>query len=128
MIVGVGLDLCLISRMARALGRSGDRFAARVFTDEERRYCDSRPAPAQHYAARFAAKEAILKALRVPDGLRWHELEVVHSLKGGPGIELHGAARQAADRLGIATLHVSLTHQGDVASAVVIAESHGETS
>jgi len=128
MIVGVGLDLCLISRMERALSRSAGRFAARVFTDGERSYCDSRSSPGQHYAARFAAKEALLKALSVPDGLRWHELEVVQSPNGGPAITLHGAARQAAERLGIARLHVSLTHQGDMASAVVIAERNGEPS
>lgn len=122
MIVGVGLDLCLISRMERALSRSDGRFAARVFTDGERQYCDGKASPSQHYAARFAAKEAILKALHVPDGLSWHELEVIQGSNGGPAIALHGAARQAAERLGVSKLHVSLTHQGDSASAVVIAE------
>ena len=125
MIVGVGLDLCLISRMARALSRSEGRFAARVFTADEQLYCDARAEPAQHYAARFAAKEAILKALGVPDGLRWHELEIVKTASGGPRIVLHGAAQQAADRLHVAQLHLSLTHQGDAACAVVIAESLG---
>ena len=75
MIVGVGLDLCLISRMARALSRSEGRFAARVFTAEERQYCDERAAPAQHYAARFAAKEAILKALKILRRLRCATLQ-----------------------------------------------------
>lgn len=122
MIVGVGLDLCLISRMERALLRSDGRFATRVFTEAERRYCDGKASPSQHYAARFAAKEAILKALHVPDGLSWHELEIVQGSHGGPAIALHGAAQQAADRLGVRRLHVSLTHQGDSASAVVVAE------
>jgi holo-[acyl-carrier protein] synthase len=122
MIVGVGLDLCLISRMERALSRSDGRFAARVFTDGERKYCDGKANPGQHYAARFAAKEAILKALHVPDGLSWHELEVIQGSHGGPAIALHGAARQAAEQLGVSRLHISLTHQGDSASAVVIAE------
>ncbi len=125
MIVGVGLDLCLISRIERALSRSAGRFAARVFTDGERSYCDSRSAPGQHYAARFAAKEALLKALSVPDGLSWHELEVVQSPNSGPSLVLHGAAQQAALRLGVTKLHLSLTHQGDMASAVVIAERSG---
>lgn len=127
MIVGIGLDLCLISRMALALQRSGGRFAERVFTPVERRYCDGRATPAQHYAARFAAKEALLKALGVPDGLRWQELEVAQTAGGGPQLVLYGAARQAADRLGVHRLHLSLTHQGDSACAVVIAETIGGT-
>ncbi len=122
MIVGVGLDLCLISRMEKALARSGGRFAARIFTPEERRYCEGRAQPAQHFAARFAAKEAILKALGVPDGLSWHELEVGHQPSGGPHVLLHGAAAQAATQRGVSKLHLSLTHQGDAACAVVIAE------
>ena len=122
MIVGVGLDLCLISRMEKALARSGGRFAARVFTANERRYCESRAQPAQHFAARFAAKEALLKALGVPEGLSWHELEIAQRPSGGPQVALHGVAAQAATRLGISHLHVSLTHQGDAACAVVIAE------
>lgn len=126
MIVGVGLDLCLISRMERALSRSDGRFKTRVFTEQERRYCDGKASPGQHYAARFAAKEAILKALHVPDGLSWHELEVIQGAHGGPAIALHGAAQQAADRLGVSRLHLSLTHQGDAASAVVIAERGGD--
>ncbi len=122
MIVGVGLDLCLISRMEKAIARSGGRFAARVFTAEERRYCEGRAQPAQHFAARFAAKEAILKALGVPDGLSWHELEVGQKPAGGPKVQLHGAAARAATERGVSVLHLSLTHQGDAACAVVIAE------
>lgn len=128
MIVGVGLDLCLVSRMEKAITRSGGRFAARVFTSDERRYCESRAQPAQHFAARFAAKEAILKALGVPEGLSWHELEIAQRPSGGPQVVLHGVARQAALALGISVLHLSLTHQGDAACAVVIAERWAEAS
>ena len=122
MIAGVGLDLCLVSRLERALSRNGNRFAARLFTDGERRYCETRAIPAQHFAARFAAKEAALKALSVPAGLSWHELEVVHTDSGQPKLALHGAAKDAAQARGICALHLSVTHQGDAACAVVIAE------
>lgn len=122
MIVGLGIDLCPIGRMAQALGRHGGRFEERVFTAAERAYCAGHGRPAQHYAARFAAKEALLKALRVPPGLRWHELEVQSGDGGAPALQLHGAARRAAERLGVARLHLSLSHSGDMAAAVVVAE------
>ncbi|MCS6915039.1 MAG: holo-ACP synthase [Myxococcales bacterium] len=122
MIVGVGIDLCPISRMRRALERHGGRFEERVFTEAERAYCRARGEPAQHFAARFAAKEALLKALGVPGGLSWHELEVVSTEDGAPGLRLWGEARRVAERLGADRLHLSLSHGGDTAAAVVIAE------
>jgi holo-[acyl-carrier protein] synthase len=127
MVVGLGIDLCSIERMRRALTRGAGRFTSRVFTPAERGYCDGRANPAQHYAARFAAKEALLKALRVPSGLSWQELEVTTALAGAPQLLLHGAAAAAATRQGIARLHLSLTHTDDTAAAVVIAESADPT-
>jgi holo-[acyl-carrier protein] synthase len=123
MIVGLGIDLCQVSRMSTALGRHEGRFAARVFTEAERAYCEKRAEPAQHYAARFAAKEALLKALAVPPGLSWHEIEVQAGDNGAPRLVLHGEAARAAARLRVARLHLSLTHSGDQAAAVVIAET-----
>lgn len=123
MIVGVGIDLCLVSRMRSALSRHEGRLSARLFTDAERRYCEERADSAQHYAARFAAKEALLKALAVPPGLSWHEIEVRTGHGGAPQLYLSGQAAQAAAELKVARLHLSLTHSGDSAAAVVIAEA-----
>ncbi len=122
MIVGVGLDLTEIPRIDRMIERWGDRFTHKIFTPGERAYSDDRAHPANHYAARFAAKEAALKALGVPEGLRWHELEVVKDHGQRPRLVLTGTARAAADRLGIVAVHLTITHAADVACAVVIAE------
>jgi holo-[acyl-carrier protein] synthase len=121
MIFGIGVDLTPIERMARAMNHHPGRLEARLFTDGERAYCHSKAEPMQHFAARFAAKEAILKALRVPEGLSWHELEVV-SDGGAPRISLTGRAAQAAAAVGVRRLHLSLTHAGGQAMAFVIAE------
>lgn len=123
MIVGVGIDLCQVSRMRSALLRHEGRFAARVFTADERAYCEERADPAQHYAARFAAKEALLKALAVPPGLSWHEIEVQSQTGGAPQLLLRGEAARAAAGRSVLRLHLSLTHSGDHAAAVVIAEA-----
>jgi holo-[acyl-carrier protein] synthase len=122
MIVGIGVDLTPVSRMARALGNHPGRLEARLFTDGERAYCSARAEPAQHYAARFAAKEAALKALGVPAGLSWHELEVVNAEDGAPRLQLTGEAARAAASSGVRRLHLSLTHAGDQAMAFVVAE------
>jgi holo-[acyl-carrier protein] synthase len=123
MIVGVGIDLCQVSRMRSALSRHAGRFAARVFTEDERAYCEERADPPQHYAARFAAKEALLKALSVPKGLSWHEIEVQSRPGEGPRLVLRGEAARAAAQQSVLRLHLSLTHCGDNAAAVVIAEA-----
>lgn len=123
MIVGIGIDLCPVARMARALAGHDGRFEARVYTEAERSYCRARAEPAQHFAARFAAKEAFLKALAVPPGLSWHEIEVVADPETGrPSLRLSGQAAAAAVRLGVVGFHVSLTHTADTAAAVVVAE------
>jgi holo-[acyl-carrier protein] synthase len=123
MIVGVGIDLTPISRMAEALRRHGGRFEARVFTDGERADCRTAAAPAQHFAARFAAKEAAVKACPVLRGQRWHDVEVVREADGKPRLRLHGAAAEAVASLGASRLHVSLSHAADSAVAVVVAEA-----
>ncbi len=124
MILGLGLDLVDIARMAHILDgppARAARFVARVFTPGERAYCDARVDRPTRYAARFAAKEAALKALGVPAGLRFQELEVVRG-EGAPALVLSGAAAEAARRLGVARLHLSITHDGGTAAAVVVAE------
>lgn len=122
MIVGVGIDLTPIDRVALILRRHGDRFERKVFTDGERAYCNGKSSPADHFAARFAAKEATLKALGVPEGLSWHEMEIVSLAAGRPSLRLVGAAARAAAELGVARLHLTLTHAGGQAAAVVVAE------
>lgn len=122
MILGVGLDLVPIERMAAMLGRHGERAERRLFSEHERADCGARGLPAQHYAARFAAKEAAAKALGVPSGLRWLDIEV-HSLPdGAPILLFSGAARAAAARRGVTAQHLSLTHAGGMAAAVVVLE------
>jgi holo-[acyl-carrier protein] synthase len=122
MIVGIGVDLTPVSRLERAMHAHPERLEARLFTDGERAYCRARAKAAQHFAARFAAKEALLKALGVPEGLRWHELEVVNDGDGAPSFRLSGNAAAAATRLGVRKLHLSITHADDSAMAFVVAE------
>ncbi len=122
MIVGVGIDLTPIDRIERLLGRYQGRFQEKVFTDGERAYCVARARPAEHYAARFAAKEAALKAMGVPPGLSWHELEVRSSPSRPPRLVLGGEAQRAALVLGVVRIHLSLTHAGGQAAAVVVLE------
>jgi holo-[acyl-carrier protein] synthase len=122
-VLGVGIDLTPIDRIARLLERYPERFERKLFTDGERRYCRARARAADHFAARFAAKEAALKALGVPDGLSWHELEVVSQEGEAPRLQLGGEAARAAARLGVGRVHLSLTHAGGQAAAVVVVES-----
>jgi holo-[acyl-carrier protein] synthase len=124
-IVGIGIDLAEVERIAAMVARWGDRFTHRVFTAEERAYAASRADGASHLAARFAAKEATLKALDVPRGLSWQEMEVVGGGRTRPDLVLRGKAREAADRLGVARLHLTLTHTAQTAAAVVVAERGG---
>src|SRR5262245_43162654 len=114
MILGLGLDLCSVERIGALLERWGERFADKIFTPAERAYCGARAFPAQHFAARFAAREATLKALGVPRGLSWHEMEVIATPGHAPSLRLRGEAAAAASRLGVARTHLSLTHLADM--------------
>lgn len=125
MIVGVGLDIVPIARIAALLSRHGERARDRLFSPSERADCERRADPSQHYAARFSAKEAVLKALGAPPGLRWVEMEVRSAPDGRPVLHLSGAAAEAADARGVNTSHVSLTHAGGMAAAVVVLERQG---
>ncbi|MDB4968351.1 MAG: 4-phosphopantetheinyl transferase [Myxococcales bacterium] len=122
MILGIGVDLTPISRLERAFAAHPERLEKRLFTDGERSYCRARANAGQHFAARFAAKEALLKALHVPEGLRWHELEVVNDSDGAPTFRLSGNAAAAAAAQGVTRLHLSITHADDSAMAFVVAE------
>jgi holo-[acyl-carrier protein] synthase len=114
----VGIDLVDVSRIAASIDAFGDRFLRRVFTDGELAYAQASPAlTAERLAARFAAKEAAKKALDL-EGVAWRDLEVVRSPSGACHLCLHGAARVAAGALSFA---LSMSHEGDHATAVVIA-------
>ncbi len=115
-IVGVGVDVVDVARLARALQRTPG-LADRLFTDAER------DRAVESLAARFAAKEAVAKALGAPGGLRWREAEVVSGERGRPHLAVHGAVAQEAEAQGIRTWHLSLSHDGGVATAVVVAET-----
>jgi holo-[acyl-carrier protein] synthase len=119
-VLGVGIDLCEVGRMRRVLARTPG-FADRVFTEDEQAYCRRRD-PVERFAARFAAKEAVLKAMGVGLGAcAFREIEVVRAESGAPSLALHGAAADLAAARGIARWHVSLTHTSTVAEALVIA-------
>jgi holo-[acyl-carrier protein] synthase len=126
MVVATGVDLAEIDRIARAIDAAhGARFRERIYSDEERRYCDSRGrGRAESYAARFAAKEATMKALGVGWGRHagWRDIAVVRERGGPPRIELSGAAAETARRKGIARLSLALSHAGGLAVAFVVAE------
>ncbi len=124
MVIGLGIDLLEVERMRHALDAHGERLERRVFTDAEREQCSHRRDRVQALAARFAAKEACLKALGTGwgQGLSLRQIEVVRREGGKPELRLSGAAAERADRFGVKTIHVSLTHQPGTAAAVVLLE------
>jgi holo-[acyl-carrier protein] synthase len=115
MILGVGVDIVEIARFARALNRT-QGLAKRLFTEGEQGL------PVRSLAARFAAKEALAKALGAPRGLLWTDAEVVSDSAGRPGLRLYGSVAAAAAEAGVRRWHVSLSHDGVVAVALVVAE------
>jgi holo-[acyl-carrier protein] synthase len=122
MIVGLGIDVVEVARIARVLASpSAERFVARVFTPGEGAYCAPRRDGAMHYAVRFAAKEAASKALGVPAGIRFLDVEVTRA-EGAPRLVLAGVAEERARALGVTDVHLSLTHDAGVAAAVVVLE------
>ena len=116
MIIGVGIDVCDVSRFARSVART-PTMVGRLFTEAEA----ARPVASQ--AARFAAKEALAKALGAPAGLAWHDAEVISADDGRPHFKITGTVAARAAELGVETIHVSLSHDAGIASAVVICEA-----
>ena len=124
MILGHGIDLTDTDRIAHLLDAHGERFLSRCFTADERAYGETHvKRRAEVYAARFAAKEAVLKALGtgLAGGIQWTEVEVVRSPAGKPEVKLHGKAAQVADSVGITSWSLSLTHVRGMAAASAIA-------
>ncbi len=124
MVVGLGSDLVDVRRLAAILARRAERFLERVFTPSERELCRRRADSARAFAARFAAKEACMKALGTGwgQGVGFLDVEVVGGAGSPPQLVLRGAAAERARKLGVRGIHVSLTHDGDYAAAVVVLE------
>jgi holo-[acyl-carrier protein] synthase len=122
--VAVGLDLVQTGQVAAAIERFGKRYLDRIFTEAELRYCLAEPGPsAYRLAARFAAKEAVRKLLCVGDeAIGWRSIEVVRASSGQCHVELHGEALALAEEGGYVGVSLSMTHESDYASAVVLGE------
>ncbi len=125
MIVGIGVDLFSVIRVVEDLDKGPQGLRDTIFTPEEIAYCQSKRYPAQHFAARFAAKEAVFKALGASglSGQHWRDVEVRVERNGRSYVLLHGKVREAADQLKVATVHVSLSHTRDWAVASVVMEA-----
>ena len=126
MIVGSGVDLCEVDRIRRAIeSNHGRRLVERVYTLLEIAYAESKANKWERYAARFAAKEAGMKALGTGwrGGLSWQDLEVANLASGRPTLRLHRKAAEVAARLGVANISLSITHTAQQAMALVILES-----
>ncbi|MFY9793976.1 MAG: holo-[acyl-carrier-protein] synthase [Candidatus Sulfotelmatobacter sp.] len=125
MIVGTGIDIAEVPRIRKAIERFGDRFLKRVFTPAEILYCDSKANRAERYAARFAAKEAAMKAIGTGwnHGVRWRDCEVTRMPGGRPTLTFHGKAADFAAKLGAKHAALSLSHTAEQAIAQVILEN-----
>jgi holo-[acyl-carrier protein] synthase len=125
MIVGTGIDIAEVPRIQQSIERFGDRFLQRIYTEGEMRYCEGKANRAERYAARFAAKEAAMKALGTGwnHGVRWRDCEVVRLPGGRPTMKFYGKAAEFAARLGVKNAALSISHTADQAIAQVILES-----
>jgi len=123
-VLGLGTDIVECLRIAQMIERHGELFITRVYTDAEIAYCSSRKAATQHYAGRWAAKEAVLKALGTGwrRGISWRDVEVRSDRRGRPLVAVHGGAREVLEKAGIRRIHVSISHCRCHAVAYAIAE------
>lgn len=124
MIVGTGVDLAEVPRIRASIERFGNRFIERIFTSAEIAYVERKANRYERYAARFAAKEAGMKAIGTgwKRGVTWHDFEVANLPSGKPTLRLHGVAAQFAERLGVKNVSLSLTHTAELGMAHVILE------
>lgn len=127
MILGSGVDLCEVPRIEAAVARYGSRFLERIFTAREIAYADRKANRFERYAARFAAKEAGMKALGTGwhGGIAWRDFEVVNLPSGRPTLNFHGRAAEIAAKLGVRSVALSLTHTKEQALAMVVLEGEG---
>lgn len=124
-IMGIGTDIVDVARIEKLLRDKRDEFLARVFTPEEVAYCDGKARPAIHFAARFAAKEALMKAIGTgwAKGVGFGDIRVVNDPDGKPGLQTHGETKRILDGFGPSFLWLSLSHTKEYAMAVVVIES-----
>lgn len=122
-VVGIGTDIIECLRIAQMIERHGELFLTRVYTPHEIEYCTARKAATQHYAGRFAAKEAVLKALGTgwTRGIAWSDIEVRNDAGGKPRILLGGGAREVSEQMGIAEMLISISHCRTHATAYALA-------
>ena len=121
MIVGIGVDLVKIDRIGKA-GKDHPGFLEKVFTEQERAYCSRQKFPAQHFAGRFAAKEAVLKAIGTgwSAGVKWTDMEVLHGEGGGPVVNISGRVKDLMDLKGVKQILLSYSHDEGYAVAQVV--------
>ncbi len=121
--IGIGTDIIECDRIDRMVQRHGDHFVQRVYTAEEVRYCSSHRCADQHYAGRWAAKEAVLKAIGTGwiSGITWQDVEVANEASGRPIVRLHGGAAKVASELGVTEIQISITHCKSHAVAFAVA-------
>jgi holo-[acyl-carrier protein] synthase len=122
-IIGLGTDIIEIVRIGRMIERHGESFLNRVYTEDEIRYCQRRKESYQHYAARWAAKEAVMKTLGTGfvRGVGWQDIEVCVQRSGQPTIDVHGGARDLAEQLKIEEILISMSHSRAYATATALA-------
>ncbi|MDP2996042.1 MAG: holo-[acyl-carrier-protein] synthase [Bryobacterales bacterium] len=127
MILGTGIDLAEVPRVRAAIERYGGRFIERIYTPAEIAYVERKANRYERYAARFAAKEAGMKAIGTGwrHGVRWQDFEVLNLPSGRPTLKLHGVAARVAERLGVRVISLSLTHTAQQGMAFVILEGEG---
>ena len=124
MIVGTGIDIVEIKRIKNILNKWGDRFLKRIYTEKEKKYCEKKKNMYIHLAARFAAKEALVKMLGTGmKQIKWTEIEITNNRKGKPEINLYGKALLIAKQQEISIIHISISHEKEYAVAQVIGES-----
>lgn len=125
MIVGIGTDLAEVGRIRQSIARWGDRFLDRIYTKRERAYASSKANSVERFAARFAAKEAGMKAIGTGWnlGVTWKDFEVVNEAPGRPSLRLSGVAQRIARHLGVERISLSLTHTAEMAFAIVMLET-----
>jgi len=126
MIHGTGVDIIQISRIQKSLEKYAQRFEERVFTRREIDYCRSRPEPFKHFAARFAAKEAVLKSLGtgMAEGITWKDLEILTLESGQPALNITGRCREICESLNLKGIHISMSHDNLYAVAQAVAETN----
>lgn len=125
MISGLGTDVVAIDRIRKMLERHGENILNRIYTEAEQAEAAARNHPAEYYAGRWCAKEALSKALKcgIGEDCSWLDISVLNDASGAPSLELSGAARNTAERLGCRRIHVSISHEREYAAATVIIEN-----